>query len=672
LKKLRLILFFFFFLFCYQAFVLGQANVTTTNLTAGQRISASGATTVVPSGPIYDTTQLAGATVEARIAACLTALPSTGGVCDTTGETAALGASLTVSGNGRTIILPPDVMALGSGFFITISGDNNTVMCGGGAQTCVLNGAAAGTTNLILVSGNYNTVQDLQIEGGRCGTSPCASSPVLGGAQSENAIDVTGSYNRILHNFVTDAGKHGILIQNGNFNKVLYNTVYRSGAEGILVNGSSATLTAINNEIAGNYVADSNILFVKDGSISVSCSSPCVAPNVNNTDIHDNTVKFKVFGLTICTDNLETSDTGCKEGIQSTDVAYSTNIHDNFVQNSQNEGIVNSGVGGATVNNSCDSCGLLGPGAGAFMFQYSSLASATVGNFTMRGNRATNSSSTTLGYCLSIQDPNTNNMPAPTVNYENIVVEGNTCTGQPGSGITNGLLFSRTSTVDTLNLLNVRYNSNTMSDGVTNPLVLDYNVTHGTVTGRVRVADNGLNASADTAPVPNNVVAFDSNGQPELDSGTTVVAMPTNACRITSDITLSTSPTNICSWSLPAAAKSWAWQCQIPWEVTAGTTPTISVGVNASQTPTGTTNASAEIKTSNTNTATEKTVALSASGAINVLSTTSTLTQSVVFLSSTSGTLLAPATAGTFAVTMTGGGTSFAGVAKAGATCWFY
>jgi len=538
-------------------------------------------------------------------------------------------ANLTLSTNGLTLILPPVKIGIGATFNIVISGNNNTVMCGGGSQTCVVNGAAAAVTNLIQITGNNNVIEGLQILGGRCGNNPCSGS-AGSAANSENSIDITSaaSGNRVLRNLITDSGKHGILIQNASNNLIRDNTIFRAYNEAILVNTSASGNSSVNNEIASNLVEDSNIQPVTDGSIGVSCSGTCPAGGTDGTDIHDNVVTFLNFGATICTHtaNMGTiNDTGCKEGIQSTDQAWSTNEHDNFVQNSQNEGFVNSGNGGSTTNNRCENCGSLGAGAGPFMFSYGSNAAATVGNFTMVGNKATSSLSTQVGYCASIQDENGFSVA---VTYENITVANNTCSGQPGSGgFNNGVRFFRSSTTDTLTISNVRFVGNTASDGVVSPLTLTYGT--GT-TGVVRVVGNGFNTSTDTAPVASNIVTFDANLQPEADSGTPlsslapvasptftgIVTMPTNnSCRVTAgDITLSTSATNICSFSLPAVAKPWAWQCQIPWAVTAGTTPTLSIGVNASQTPTGTTNASAEIKTTNTNTATEATVSLSAFG----------------------------------------------------------
>jgi len=145
-----------------------------------------------------------------------------------------------------------------------------------------------------------------------------------------------------------------------------------------------------------------------------------------------------------------------------------------------------------------------------------------------------------------------------------------------------------------------------------------------------------------------------------------------NIKRLTTDTALATSATNVFQWSLPASAKPWAFRADIIWSVTAGTTPTLSIGVNASQTPTGTTNAAASILTTNADVGTEGTAAISASGAINVL-TTGTLTPSgTLFQAQIFGTLLASGTAGTFSITMTGTGAGFAGTASAGsfATIW--
>lgn len=147
-----------------------------------------------------------------------------------------------------------------------------------------------------------------------------------------------------------------------------------------------------------------------------------------------------------------------------------------------------------------------------------------------------------------------------------------------------------------------------------------------------------------------------------------------NTCKVSSDITLTVN-TNItvCTWSLPAVAKTWAWQCKVPWVISAGSgTNTLSIGVNASQTPTATTTASANIYTTNTGTQTAANVNVAASGAINVLTSPTITPAATVFQSETSGTLAASGTAGTFTITMNAAGTTATAAAKAGATCLLY
>jgi len=198
----------------------------------------------------------------------------------------------------------------------------------------------------------------------------------------------------------------------------------------------------------------------------------------------------------------------------------------------------------------------------------------------------------------------------------------------------------------------------------------------------------GFNASLALCWMPGNNIATGAVDTCATRSAAGMVAVGTtstvgdetgllrvgNACHVTADITLPVNTaTTVCTWSLPALAKAWAWQCQIPWAITAGTgTNTLAIIANPSQTPTAATNGSAEIKTTNTNTATELTTAISASGGTTLLTSGTITPGATVFMSSTSGTLLASATAGTFAIQMTAAGTTATAAAKAGATCLLY
>jgi hypothetical protein len=148
-----------------------------------------------------------------------------------------------------------------------------------------------------------------------------------------------------------------------------------------------------------------------------------------------------------------------------------------------------------------------------------------------------------------------------------------------------------------------------------------------------------------------------------------------NTCKVTADITLPVNTaTTVCSWSLPAVARAWGYNCYLIWTITVGTgTNTMSVGVNASQTPTAATNVAATIlATTATLTGSDAAVPLSASGAVNILTSGTYTPAATLEQASSFGTLLASATAGTFAVTMTAAGTTATAAAKAGSTCQLY
>jgi hypothetical protein len=53
-----------------------------------------------------------------------------------------------------------------------------------------------------------------------------------------------------------------------------------------------------------------------------------------------------------------------------------------------------------------------------------------------------------------------------------------------------------------------------------------------------------------------------------------------NPCAPTSAVTLSGTTAVICSWTLPAVAKTWRWQCQGQYAITAGTTPGLTLQMN--------------------------------------------------------------------------------------------
>lgn len=144
-----------------------------------------------------------------------------------------------------------------------------------------------------------------------------------------------------------------------------------------------------------------------------------------------------------------------------------------------------------------------------------------------------------------------------------------------------------------------------------------------------------------------------------------------NSCRPTSAITLTPgTPVTVCSWSLPGVAQTWSWQCSGIYSLTAGTSPTLKIEMNASQTPTSETG-SASIMSTLTGTSTQATVTATSTGNQVILTGTTNTQANAQF--TTFGTLQSSGSAGTFAITADEGGTgSPAGTVNVGTTCILY
>jgi hypothetical protein len=149
-----------------------------------------------------------------------------------------------------------------------------------------------------------------------------------------------------------------------------------------------------------------------------------------------------------------------------------------------------------------------------------------------------------------------------------------------------------------------------------------------------------------------------------------------NPCRVTSVVNLTTAggATNICSWSLPAVAKTWAWQCQGTYGVTSGTTPAVVIGMNASQIPTSETGSGviATVSAGATIVESNGTATSTSAGDVTLVTTGGAITTITNGLWSSFGTIQASATAGTFAIRGTITGTTAVGTINVGTTCLFY
>jgi hypothetical protein len=163
-------------------------------------------------------------------------------------------------------------------------------------------------------------------------------------------------------------------------------------------------------------------------------------------------------------------------------------------------------------------------------------------------------------------------------------------------------------------------------------------------------------------------------GVAEVDVGTqgasTGLLRTGDVCRITSAVTLSGTTAVICTWSLPAVAVTWAWQCMGQYSITAGTTPGFTLQMNASQAPTSETGLAQINITSATISGSSGGATQTSAGVQTILAGGSVGTTVANAEWTSSGTVQASATAGTFAIqaVLSGTGTP-AGTVLVGSTC---
>jgi hypothetical protein len=146
-----------------------------------------------------------------------------------------------------------------------------------------------------------------------------------------------------------------------------------------------------------------------------------------------------------------------------------------------------------------------------------------------------------------------------------------------------------------------------------------------------------------------------------------------NQCKVNGAITLSTSPTTICSWTLPNAAQTWSWFCNGSYSITAGTTPEISLGMNASQAPTTETGhgliGSVGSSVSAVQAFTYNSATSTSAGNVPFATPTVVLTTVTDSPFQAWGIIQASATSGTFAITALLSGTTPAGTIVTGTIC---
>lgn len=266
-----------------------------SGLTAGQRISASTPTTLVSSGPIYDTTQITGATFAARIATCLAALPVAGGTCDASAEAVTTTtATITVSGTGQLLIMPPVHITLGNTFTINVTGSFSGLVCLQKWQ-CELDAHANGSAGTVALTGTQGDFLDgFYILGGRLNS------------QTGTELVAQGLNHKITNNWVQQAGNNGIVPRNCNACFIQYNIIDQSANAAIIVTANTSGLVANNNDIGFNTLRDNNTANTTQGQIGTVCPTASgqgcdvVTHGADGNSFHDNVVFNQVLGSGDC------------------------------------------------------------------------------------------------------------------------------------------------------------------------------------------------------------------------------------------------------------------------------------------------------------------------------------------------------------------------------------
>jgi hypothetical protein len=145
----------------------------------------------------------------------------------------------------------------------------------------------------------------------------------------------------------------------------------------------------------------------------------------------------------------------------------------------------------------------------------------------------------------------------------------------------------------------------------------------------------------------------------------------TGYCKIGSaGVTLSTSATTICTLGNPGNSTTWSWLCSGTYSITAGTTPTLALGITYAQTPVSETG-NARIASA-LNPIVESAGSVTATTTGNQLMLTGTTVTANNLPWSSSGTLQASVTPGAFSLYGVLGGTTPAGTINPGSTCIIY
>jgi len=314
-------------------------------------------------------------------------------------------------------------------------------------------------------------------------------------------------------------------------NTIKNSQIIRAGWQSIELNAGSSTAQILDTNIINDYVKDGNIIRVSNGAGSINISnSGGTTCNVDRTKVQGTTVEFTNPPSNV----LDTAATGNFEGIQAQDNTCHTSYVGNTIENSNYESFVMGGTGGVETGNTCISGGLLGAGAGCYMFSFGN-ASQTVGELVVSGNSATNLSAIEVGYLFAVQDE----AATGTNTYQDIIFANNVGDGGTAGALVGFRWFRNAS--DALTLFNVKASNLTLTNAAT-PVQLTYG-SGGSTSGAV-LLDNG---SFDPSPI---YASGCSTGTPTI-SGSFHNFL----------LTIGTTPATTCTLTMPRAPTGWWANC---------------------------------------------------------------------------------------------------------------
>ncbi len=348
--------------------IVPSTGASFPTMTPGGMLLAATSSTVTTTSARLDASQFSGSDAFAQINACISALPSSGGICDARNlaATNSVSTTLAISKNGVELDFGSSTFTAASGTLIAISGSNVEFNClrgAGGTDFNFTAGTGSGTPGTpagspdINITGTSVRMRGCSIQGNRI-----ASGDTYSGSDCVRATSATGLL--LEDNTVTQCGAYGIGIGNTDSFTVRRNYIAQTSGPGINVNSSTG------GPYYGLKLIQDNQVYDVVTSVGLAGTYPAIPTgnyqlNVASSGGWGKTRNVRVLDNTIANDAACTAGTGCDLS-QSKDVCLGAGtaqatgclggmqvlanvdfeVAGNVVRNTQAEGIAVSGTSG--------------------------------------------------------------------------------------------------------------------------------------------------------------------------------------------------------------------------------------------------------------------------------------------------------------------------------------